>query len=160
MRPLPRTPSKADDGIERLKLSLTTKWGIQLPVRGSTWSPSGRDPNRAEERICTYIQFLYFRDAALDTAIANFERNAVAIDSKWQYKAKAELDIIPSRESSQHDSRGSFLRTRNDIPVDVVRTLTESLLHHLSLIADRVKHGETFPRAVSSKSELFQIHMI
>ena len=143
MRSLPRTPSKADDGIESLKLSLNTKWDIRLPMRDSTWSPSRRDPYCDEERICTSIQLLYFRDAAaLQAAIADFEENAINIYSHWQYKAKAEIDVVPHRDPSKHEWEGSFLRKRNNIPTSVVKDLTESLLHHLLPVVDRVNHAK------------------
>ena len=157
MQSLPRTPSKADDGIESLKLSLTAKWGIQFPERGSTWSPSHRDPNRSEDKIHNLIQFLYFRDAvALGTAISNFEGNAINVHSEWQYKAKAEVDVIPHRATSRNRQEGNFLRKQTNISAATVKELTESLLHHVSSIADRVKRGEKFSKVDVVRSEHFR----
>lgn len=163
MQSLPKTPKKADDAIEKIKQSLSVKWGIQLPERGSTWSPSRRDPGRVEEKICTFIQMLYFRHSALDIAIINFEKNAINVYSKWQYKPKAENDVIPSREKPESKSEKGFsLRKRNDLPVQAVKELTESLLHHLSLIVDRVKHGEHFhpPNIIEGQSFEDRISLI
>ena len=68
----PKTPTKADDEIEKLKRSLSAKWGIQFPVRDLTWSPSRSNLGLVEEKILTCIQFLYFRDGALHHAIEQF----------------------------------------------------------------------------------------
>lgn len=149
MQPNPRTPSKADDGIERVKQALCTKWGIQLPERDLFWSPSRRNPDRPEEKISTFIQFLYFRDGALDTAIHNFEQNAANIHSEWQYKPKADPDVIPGRERSKHGSRETFLRKRDSLPEAAVKELRDSLLHNLWLIVERVKSGEKFSKSGS-----------
>ena len=145
MQPLPRTPSKADDGIESVKQSLSVKWGIQLPRRGSVWSPSHRDPKRLEEKICTFIQLLYFRGGALDLAISSFEENAVHIYSEWQYKPRAETDVLPNRQLSVDTPDETFLLKRTELPKNATNLLTETLLHHLTLVVTRVKNGESFP---------------
>ena len=144
MQPEPRTPSKANDEIERTKQALSVKWGIQFPERDSIWSPSRRDPSKSEEeKISHFVQFLYFRDgAALDVAINNFERNAINIHSHWVYKPRADAEVIPHNVQK----REVFLQRRGELPAAAVKELTESLLHHLQLIADRVKSGEEFSK--------------
>ena len=144
MQSLPQTPSKADDGIRKVKQKLSAKWNIQLPERGSIWSPSSRDYNHEEEKINTFIQFLYFRPGALDLAISNFERNAASIHSEWHFKPKAEADVIPHRELSRRGSGTTFLKKRDDVPESATNDLMRSLHHHLSMIVYRVKQGENF----------------
>lgn len=150
MQPFPKTPTtrgKADEKIEQLKQSLSAKWNISLPERGATWSPSHRDLSRLDEKICTSIQFLYFRNAAaLDIAIQDFEKNARNVYSQWQYKPKAETDVIPSRGLSRDKSEGEFLRKRKELPAAAIKGLTETLYHHLSLVKARVQQSETFPQ--------------
>ena len=143
---LPRTPTKADDGIEKVKKSLSAKWGITLPVRDSTWSPSQRDPKRREDRILAVIQFLFFKGGALDCALELFDKHALSQFSHWQFKARAELDVLPSREISKSALHQDFLRKRKELEPTQVEELTVSLYHFLSQVADRVKAGETFPR--------------
>ncbi|KAL6722297.1 hypothetical protein ACLMJK_001404 [Lecanora helva] len=145
MQPIPRTPNKADDGIEKVKQSLSTTWGIRLPSHDSLWSPSRRDPYCAEDKISSLIQLLYFKPYALDEALRNFERNAATIHTKWQYKPRADIDVVPNRAASLRPRKETFLRTRDAVPAAAEKDLKESLLHHLSLVKDRVKAGESFP---------------
>jgi len=143
----PSTPTKAgkaDDGIERLKQSLSAKWGIQFPVKDSTWSPSRRDPNRVEDRILAVIQFLYFRDGALHYAIEQFEKTATTVYSKWQFKPRGEADVLPSREGPESAVKRDFLHKCAQLEESAIKELTESLWLNLSLIKDRVKAGEKF----------------
>lgn len=153
MQSLPQTPSKADDGIGKVKQKLSTRWNIQLPERGLIWSPSSRDYNREEEKINTLIQFLYFRPGALELAISNFERNAASIYSEWHFKPKAEANVIPHREQSDRQSDNTFLKKREDLPENAINDLMKSLHHHLSLIMTRVKHGETFHKVQDDSGE-------
>lgn len=143
MHPLPRTPSKVDDGIERVKQSLSTKWGIRFPVRDAT--PSKRDMSLVEEKILVLIQFLYFREGALGHAIEQFEENAVHIVSQWKFKPHGEPDVLPSIAHSKSALKQDFLKKQHELPPQAVTELTESLKYFLSLVGDRVKAGEKFP---------------
>ena len=138
----PKTPTKADDGIEQLKQSLSAKWGIQLPARDSAWSPSKLDLTRMEDRILACMQFLYFREGALYHAIEQFEKYAVTLCSEWQFKPRAEVNVLPSREGSA--LKRDFLRKRGELDHDGVKGLTQSLWHNLNEVAERVKKGEKF----------------
>ena len=111
------------------------------------WSPSRRDLHLPEEQISTRIQFLYYKGGALDVALDHFERNAASIFSKWQFKPRADPDVLPSRPPSDSLPRKDFLRKQVTIPLAAVTELTESLLHHLTLVSDRVKSGETFEKS-------------
>lgn len=139
----PETPTKADDGIEKLKQSLSAKWGIQFPARDSTWSPSRSNLSLVEEKILTRIQFLYFRDGALRHAIEQFEKHASTLCSQWQFKPRAEVDVLPLREYST--LKKDFLQKRDQLDRGTIKELTEVLWHQLNQVADRVKKGEKFP---------------
>lgn len=142
MLPLPKTPSKVDDGIERVKQSLSTKWGIEFPIRDAT--PSKRDKSRVEEKILGLIQFLYFKDGALGYAIEQFENNAIHIVSQWQFKPHGEPDVLPSFAHSRSALKEDFLRKQRVLSTKAVTELTESLKCFLNSVADRVKAGEKF----------------
>jgi hypothetical protein len=141
----PKTPTKADDGIEQLKQSLSAKWGIQFPVRDSKWSPSHRDSSLVEEKIAHRIQFLYFQAGALRHAIEQFERHAFTLCSLWQFKPRAEVDVLPSRECEDSALKKDFLHKRRQLEGDEVEKLKEILWLQLSEVVDRVKRGEKFP---------------
>lgn len=149
MPPQPQTPTKADDGIEKLKLSLSTKWGIQWPIRDALWSPSRKDPNRVEDKILACIQYLYFRNDALAYAVEQFEKHVLVLCSGWQFKPHAELDVLPSIEPHKSFLRHEFLRKRDEIPKAAVKELTEILWSTLSQIAERAKAGEIFRKSES-----------
>ncbi len=151
MLPLPRTPSKADDGIERVKQSLSTRWGIRFPVRHAT--PSKRNKTLVEEKILDLIQFLYFKEGALDHAIGQFERNAPQIVSHWQFKPHGESDVLPSLAHAESALKQDFLKKRHDLLPQAVTELTESLKDFLRNVADRVKAGERFPRPVKDEGK-------
>lgn len=136
----PSTPSKADDKIEEIKLSLAQKWGINLPPRDINWSPSRRDPNRLEDKILSRIQYLYFKGGALAIAVDEFENRAKAIYSEWRYKPRADSSVLPTCPGGD-----SYLR-RRDLPDEgAVQLLTETLLLCLDQVSDRVRSGERFP---------------
>lgn len=160
----PQTPTKADDGIERLKQSLSTQWGIRFPSRDSAWSPSRRDPNRVEDKILAVIQFLYFREGALHYAIGEFKKRAATIYSQWQFKPRGETGVIPSRDEGRNVNIASavkrgFLHKRVPLEENATKELTECLWHHLSTTAERVKVGERFAipvlPSIESKRYLF-----
>lgn len=155
MLPLPQTPSKADAGIENIKKLLSTKWGIQLPARDSTWSPSKRDLNRVEDKIVAFIQFLYFKkppqEGALDYALNQFEKNAAQIISKWQFKPYGEPDVLPSLEASKSALHQDFLKKRPALSEKAITELTENLKHFLDLTVDQVKAGKKFPKSVKNE---------
>ena len=152
MLPLPITPSKVDDGIEKVKQSLSTKWGIQFPVRNPT--PSKRNRSLLEEKILDLIQFLYFKEGALDCAIEQFEKNAVHIVSQWQFKPHGEPDVLPSVAHSESGLRQDFLKKQPELSHKAVTELTESLKYFLSLVVDRIKAGDKFPTSRGIKGKV------
>ena len=138
----PITPSKVDDGIEKIKQSLSTKWGIQFPLRDAIVSPSKKDMTLVEEKILVLIQMLYFREGALEYAIAQFEKNAAQVVSEWQFKPHAEPDVLLSLPQSQSALKQDFLRKRHDLPPQAVKQLTENLSHCLKSVVDRIRAGD------------------
>ena len=148
----PRTPSKVDDGIERIKQSLSAKWGIRFPVRDAT--PSKRDKSLVEEKILDLIQYLYFKGGALDYAIEQFEKNAVYIISQWQYKPHGDPDVLPSSTYSHSALRQDFLRKQHIPSPQAVTELKESLKNYLNLVAGRVKAGEKFATPLRTKGKI------
>ena len=140
----PKTPSKADDGIERVKQVLSTKWGIRFPVRDTPTSPSKRNMDLVEEKISGLIQYLYFKDSALDYALKRFEENAVQISSHWQFKPRGEPDVLPSLAHSQSALKQDFLKRRHVFSPQEVAALTESLVKCLYDVRNRVQDGEKF----------------
>ncbi len=152
-----KTPSKADAGIENIKTSLSAKWGIQLPTRDSNWSPSKRDPNRVEDKILAFIQFLYFKkppqEGALDYALNIFEKDIVQIISNWQFKPRGEPDVLPSLEASKSALERDFLKKRPIFSEKEITELTERLEHCLSLTVDQVKARKEFPKSVKPEGK-------
>ncbi len=119
---LPTTPSKADDPIERAKQSLTANWGIKFPPRDPVASPSKRDSNAIDERIHSYIQYLYYSKSTIEGAtplnftLAEFDQEAPNIISSWQFKPRAETGVIPTRSQTDSSLRRDFLHRRNELP--------------------------------------------
>ena len=141
----PTTPSKVDDGIEKIKQSLSTKWGIRFPLRDAIVSPSKKDMTLVEEKILVLIQMLYFRKGALEYAIEQFESNAAQVVSEWQFKPHAEPDVLLSLPQSQSALKQDFLRKRHDLPPKAVKQLTENLRLCLKSVVDRIRAGENIP---------------
>ena len=153
MPPSPQTPSKVDDGIERVKQLLSAKWGIRFPARANLpTTPSKRDLSLAEEKISSLIQFLYYRErGALDHAIEQFEQNAFHIKSQWRFKPHGEPDVLPSLARSQSALRQDFLKRRPVFSPQETIELTECLRDSLKKVVDRVKVGEKFPACISTE---------
>lgn len=142
----PTTPSKVDDRIEKIKQSLSTKWGIRFPLRDAIVSPSKKDMTLVEEKILVLIQMLYFREGALEYAIEQFEKNAAQVVSEWQFKPHAEPDVLLSLAHSQSALKQDFLRKRQDLPPQAVKQLTENLRHCLKSVVDRIRAGGNIPQ--------------
>ena len=150
----PTTPSKADDEIESIKISLAAKWGISLPPQGSIPSPSRRDLNRTEDRILACMQFLYWKKGALGSAIDQFEQQAVAVYSQWQFKPLAEPDVLPAREASRSALRQDFLYKRVELGEVAAKELMTCLWNTLSEVAGRVMKEEKSPKPSIESEDL------
>ena len=143
----PTTPSKADNDIEKLKTSLSAKWGIRFPPADFILSPSRRDLSRTEDRILGCMQFLYWKkDGSLGYAIDQFEKHAATVYSHWQFKPQGDPDVVPRREASKSRLKKDFLHKQAPLSAAAVKDLTESLWNNLSQIAERVKKGEKFAK--------------
>ena len=101
--------------------------------------------SRVEEKILGFIQVLYFKEGALHYAIEQYERNAIYIESQWQFKPHGEPDVLPSRAHSKSTLKQDFLRKQRVLSPQAVTELTESLKDFLKSVVDRVKAGEKFP---------------
>lgn len=106
-----------------------------------------------EDKIVAFIQFLYFKKGALDYALHQFEETAVQIVSRWQFKPHGEPNVLPSLEASKSALKQDFLKKRPALSDKAITELTEKLKHSLSLIVDRVKAGEDFPKSVKAEGE-------
>lgn len=88
-------------------------------------------------------------------AIAEFEKKAFTIDSNWEYKPRADPDVLPSRDAGRSLLRQDFLRKRDPPEEGKVTLLTETLLFYLDEITARVKSGEKFPKIETKHGESF-----
>ena len=152
----PKTPSKADADteIEDIKKSLTAKWRIEFPARDSTWSPSRRDPKRVEDRISARIQLLFFKDKRkLYSILKQFDKNAIQIESKWQFKPHAERDVVPSSETPNSALRQEFLKKRSTLSEDAIKELTKNLEHCLRPTADQATAVEKYLKPVKPEGQ-------
>ncbi|KAL9101734.1 MAG: hypothetical protein Q9163_003032 [Psora crenata] len=156
--PPPTTPSRADDGIERIKQNLAAKWDLHFAARDASWSPSKRDPTSLADKVHGVIQYLYYRkgpaSGALEYAIKLFEAQAPLLVSEWRFKPCAELDVTPTRRESSGLNR-DFLSKREKLSSVALEQLMECLYHHLTQVADRVKagHGYVMPEVPFSSIE-------
>ncbi|KAL9125091.1 MAG: hypothetical protein Q9217_005654, partial [Psora testacea] len=156
--PPPTTPTKPDDGIEEIKRTLTAKWNLQFPARDSNWSPSKKDPTSLPDRVQGVIQYLYYGKGpalgALDYAIEQFDAQASLIVSKWQFKPRAELGIIPTHREPSALNR-DFLHKRKGLSGIAREELMKCLHHHLTQVADKVRNGRNYvePGAALSSIE-------
>ena len=140
----PETPTKrlAADKFVKTVDYLCTRWGLSLPRRDALSSPSKvLREDSVEEQVIARIKFLSFKDeAALDSAVEAFERNAGLICQGWKWKPDADHDLLPRRDptTSAWLASGSFIRRSVTDPV-VMTELMESLLHVVKEAAEQVK---------------------
>lgn len=144
---IPRTPTKADDEITTITTYLAAKWGLKFPARDATYSPSKvKDPSRAEEQVMNLLRFLVFKDrTGLSDAIELFEKNAPMILSEWQFKPRADLDVLPRRPLADSSlQRDGFLR-RSEVTDATAGELMKSLLHFLKLAGEHAMQTQQNP---------------
>ena len=75
--------------------------------------------------------------------LSSFEKHAFTLCSQWQFKPRAEVDVLPPREDST--LKKDFLHKRDQLDRDMIKELTDGLWHQLNQVVDRVKKGEKFP---------------
>ena len=127
--PDPKTPLKADEGINRIILDLSAHWGLQLPTRDNNWSPAKQVNQSIEQQIYSSIRYLFFKDrSALEAAISQFERQAPTIDTEWRFKPKAEADVIPAPTRLAAARREQVLVNQVDKDEKAVTELRKCLL--------------------------------
>lgn len=144
---IPRTPTKADDEITTIITSLAAKWDLKFPARDATYSPSKvKDPSRAEEQVMNLLRFLVFKDPkGLTDALERFETHAEMVFSQWQYKPRADLDVIPRRHPADSSLQSDTFLRRSKVTDATAGELMKSLLHHLKLAGEHVKQTQQNP---------------
>lgn len=137
----PETPTKrlAADKLFKTIDHLSAQWGLPLPRRNASNSPSKiQREDSVEEQIVARLKFLSFKnEAALDSALEAFEQNAALICQGWKFKPNADHDVLPRRNSASLAS-GSFIRRSVTDPL-IVAELLESLLDLVKQAAEQVK---------------------
>ena len=127
--PDPKTPLKADEGINRIISDLSVTWRLELPIRDKNWSPAKHDVQTVEQQIYSSVRFLFFKDPpALEAAINQFRRQAPSINSKWRFKPLAEADVIPSRTRLASARREESLVDQVEKDEKAIAELRECLL--------------------------------
>ena len=143
--PVPSTPSsnQADADIYNIVLDLNQQWKLQLPIRDSTWSPSKSCSKSSDQQIHSCIRFLYFKDrSTLDDSIEQFRRHASVLKSDWQFKPRAEADLLPTRTRQQSATREQALAAEVAISEKESTELKECLLAKLKPAYETAKRGK------------------
>ena len=156
------TPKKGDDKIEQLKQELSAMYGLQLPPREPTWSPSKRNPSAMEDKIHNLIRFLYYKGSEgredevqpLNRAVAEFEQYAPTIISQWRFKPAAEVDVLPIRRESGA-IQDNFLRKVPTLNDAGRQALLECLYQKLVRVADltKEKHAQSHTPKLATSIE-------
>ena len=118
----PSTPTKKKgDEVNAIAESINTRWGLEIPVKKTTFTPSKLDNTKFEDNIFSSIKYLYWEDReALDRCLNAF------------------TDYATIREAERQGVETSLLRTRSiqasartQILDASVKTLTEKLFQLL-----------------------------
>lgn len=151
----PQTPTRPDDGIQRITLDLSAKWGLRFPQQVDQ-SPAKRDRNRPEEQVLSRLRWLYFHDlrnnqAATQYAIKSFERLAPKLLAGWVPKPLAEQDVLPTRTRSATARHQNFLFQRPPLSESQASDLMQALLRYLDEAIEGIKKGAIF--AIEEESQ-------
>lgn len=136
----PRTPTKAEDNLEKIKQDLKLRWNLQFPERDSSWSPSKvKEPKPVGDQVLGRLIFLNHKDkSGLDNAIKTFEKQAETINSQWKFKPRADQSVIPRRLPSESALTQAFISNRPTISDAAATELMQCLLHILTHAVDQV----------------------
>ena len=143
--PVPSTPSsnQADADINNIVLDLNSHWNLQLPIPDSNWSPSKSCSEPRDQQIHSCIRFLYFKDrSTLNDSIEQFRRHASALKSNWQFKPRAESDLLPIRTRQQSATREQALAVEVAISEKESTELRDCLLAKLKPAYETAKRGQ------------------
>lgn len=86
------------------------------------------------------LKFLVFKDPqGLTDALERFEQHAQTVYSQWQYKPRADQDVLPRRPQAESSLRPATFLRRSEVTEAAAGELMKSLLHYLILAAEHVK---------------------
>ncbi|KAI4170010.1 MAG: hypothetical protein LQ343_005259 [Gyalolechia ehrenbergii] len=151
----PETPTRPDDGIQRITLDLSAKWGLRFPQQ-VLQSPAKRDRDRPDEQVLSRLRWLYFHDlksnqAATQYAIKCFERLAPKLLAGWVAKPLAEQDVLPTRTRSATARHQEFLFQKPTLSDGQASDLMQALLRYLDEAIEGIKKGAVF--AIDQESQ-------
>lgn len=141
----PETPTKGDDGIQRILADLTAKWGLRFPPQ-VLQSPAKRDPDRPEEQVLSRIRYLFYHDknnkqAATADAIKGFEDFAAELLTGWVAKPQADRDLLPTRTRTGTACHHEFLFKKPSLSEEHASDLMQTLLRYLDEAAEGIRKG-------------------
>ncbi|KAL9027391.1 MAG: hypothetical protein Q9196_004077 [Gyalolechia fulgens] len=153
----PETPTRPDDGIQRITLDLSAKWGLRFPPQVRQ-SPAKRDRDRPDEQALSRLRWLYFHDlrnnqAATQYAIQCFERFAPKLLAGWVAKPRAEQDVLPTRTRSATARHQDFLFQKPTPSDSQLSDLMQALLRYLDEAIDGIKKGAVFATNEESQGD-------
>ncbi|KAL9598675.1 MAG: hypothetical protein Q9219_004344 [cf. Caloplaca sp. 3 TL-2023] len=142
------TPSRADDGIQRITLDLSAKWGLRFPQH-VLQSPAKRRQDLPEEQVLSRLRWLFFYDirnkqAATPYAIKCFERLAPKLQAGWVAKPLGDIDVLPTRTRSATARHNDFLSKKPTPTDEQAADLMKALLRYLHETIEDVKKGAIF----------------
>ena len=103
----PQSPHRSAEAVDNIAKEINVRYGISLPIRGTTWSPSKtKGSHRREDAILSCIRFLFFADnQLLQKVLDDFDNVAEKVSSEWRFKPHADLDVLPRQKPHESVSR-------------------------------------------------------
>ncbi|KAL8973519.1 MAG: hypothetical protein Q9197_002229 [Variospora fuerteventurae] len=141
----PETPTKGDDGIQRILADLTAKWDLRFPPQ-VLQSPAKRNRDRPEEQVLSRIRYLFYHDknhkqAATADAIKGFEDFAAELLTGWVAKPQADRDVLPTRTRTGTACHHEFLFKKPSLSEEHASDLMQTLLRYLDEAAEGIRKG-------------------
>lgn len=118
----PSTPTKKKgDEVNAIVESINARWGLEIPVKKTTFTPSKLDNTKFEDNIFSSIRYLYWEDReALDRCLNAFTDYAAKREAERQ---GVETPLLRTR-AFQASARSQLLEAS-------IKTLTETLFQLL-----------------------------
>ena len=138
----PQSPGREGEAVDNLARDITARYGINLPIRGTTWSPSKTRSLRGPgDEILNRLQYLFYADKErLQRILDDFDKKAEEIRTEWKCKPRAESNVIPRQKMCS--SLPQWMGTHSAPTQAVVDQLTTTLTHLLNESADLVKSSK------------------
>ncbi|KAL8935625.1 MAG: hypothetical protein Q9216_005331, partial [Gyalolechia sp. 2 TL-2023] len=151
----PETPTRPNDGIQRITLDLSAKWGLRFPQQ-VLQSPAKRDRDRPDEQVLSRLRWLYYHDlrnnqAATHYAIKCFEQLAPKLLAGWVAKPLADQDVLPTRTRSATARHQEFLFQKPTPSDSQASDLMRALIRYLDEAIEGTKKGAMF--AIEEESQ-------